>query len=135
MSRVASRAQPGALASGLARAADDVAEAGSVSMAGQISGIDAILALQSVDDALSGRKRRAIRRGHDILDQLERLKIDLLGGRIESDRLVKLVALLGRRPESDDPILDGLTREIELRARVELAKLGVEAPRGSSGAS
>jgi len=105
--------------------ADEAPETGSVAKAGQISGVDAILALQSVDDALSG-KRRAIRRGNDILDQLERLKIDLLSGRIDGERLARLVSLLGRRPEAGDPILDGLTREIELRARVELAKLGVD---------
>lgn len=93
--------------------------------AGSITSLDAIIALQSVDDATEGRKR-AVRRGHDLLDVLEDLKLDLLAGRIEPDRLKRLVGLLKNRAPADDPILSEITQEIELRARVELAKLGEE---------
>lgn len=89
-----------------------------------IQGIDALLALQGVEDPLTGRKK-AVRRGFEILDILDQLKLDLLAGRIAPDRLARLLAVVERHQDSvGDDKLDGLLAEIELRARVELAKLG-----------
>jgi len=88
-----------------------------------IGGIDALLALQEVDDPLTGR-RKAMARGHDLLDGMEALKADLLAGRVSPDRLHRIMALLQARSDSGDAALEGVIDEIELRARVELAKLG-----------
>lgn len=89
-----------------------------------IQGIDALLALQGVEDPLTGRKK-AVRRGFEILDILDQLKLDLLAGRVAPDRLARLLAVVERQQDgSGDERLDGLLAEIELRARVELAKLG-----------
>jgi hypothetical protein len=92
-----------------------------------ISGVDALVALQSVEDRGAERNRR-LRHGHDMLDVLEDLKIGVLGGRIPHSRLEVLVERLRQRPErlGTDAVED-LLDEIELRARVELAKLGREA--------
>ena len=102
---------------------DDAPASAAVAGGGAIGGLDALLALQSVDDPLTGRKRAA-RRGHDLLDALEQLKADLLAGRVSMDRLERLTAKVKLREPSDDPALEDLIDQIELRAQVELAKLG-----------
>ena len=62
----------------------------------------------------------------DLLDALDRLKCALLSDRIATTDLQHVAAKLAeRRDFSDDPHLDELLSHIELRAKVELAKLGV----------
>jgi hypothetical protein len=89
------------------------------------SAVDALLALQEVDQTGSGRKR-AVRRGNDLLDRLEEIRIGLLTGQISRDRLQELARLAREgRPAVGDPRLAEILAEIELRAEVELAKLGL----------
>lgn len=91
-----------------------------------IGDIASLLALQGVavpEDARE-KKRKAVRRGLDLLDVLEGVKLDLLGGGVPTDRLERLVHLLGQRRPSGDERLDELVDDIELRVRVELAKYG-----------
>ena len=87
-------------------------------------GIEALLALQAVDDPLFARKK-TVRRGHALLDALDAIKADLLVGRLSEGRLNRIVALVGQARAGADPTLEAIVDEIELRARVELAKLGV----------
>lgn len=87
------------------------------------AGIAALLALQSVDDAVSAR-RKAVRRGREMLEALDGVKTDLLAGRVSEGRLNQLLALVGEARERTLPGLDALIDDVELRARVELAKLG-----------
>ncbi|HEY8567089.1 MAG TPA: flagellar assembly protein FliX [Beijerinckiaceae bacterium] len=100
------------------------ARAGGTAAAAPLATLDALLALQGEDDPAE-RRRRATRRGHDLLDGLDRLKAALLSGQIPG---AELTALAGRLREasaaSGDPKLDDLLGQIELRAQVELAKLG-----------
>lgn len=88
-----------------------------------IRGVDALLAIQSVGDAMSGKKR-AVQRGHSMLDALEDIRLDLLVGGVPRAKLESLLRLMQNH---DDAPLDGNLRavldEIELRAQVELAKL------------
>jgi hypothetical protein len=87
------------------------------------TGIEALLALQSVEDPLFTRKK-AVRRGNALLDTLETIKADLLMGRVSEGRLNQLMALVGQARERNLPELDPILDDIELRARVELAKFG-----------
>ena len=87
------------------------------------TGIDALLALQAADDPLLGR-RKAIRRGNALLDTLEAIKADLLVGQVSEGRLNQLMVLIGQARQRNLPELDGVLDDIELRARVELAKFG-----------
>lgn len=90
-----------------------------------VGDVASLLALQGIAPPdPRERRRRAVRRGHDLLDVLEQVKIDLLSGNVPVDRLERLVGLLGGREPSGDDQLDGLVADIELRARVELAKWG-----------
>lgn len=91
--------------------------------AGAVYGVDALLALQAVEDPLTGR-RKAARRGHDLLDALDSMHVALLSGNVPVDRLERIASLLAMRQPSDDPTLEALVDDIELRAKVELAKLG-----------
>ena len=92
--------------------------------ASSLAGLDAILALQTNSDTPEERRRRATRRGHDLLDGLDRLKASLIMGRVSTRDLQAIAGRLAQRSgESGDPRLDALIADIELRAAVELAKL------------
>lgn len=94
-----------------------------------VGGIDALLALQGVEDATE-RRRRAIRRGRSALDSLDALKLGLLGGRLDGLALTRLrTASQGLDEPSGDPRIDSVLMEIALRVEVELAKIGM--PNGS----
>ena len=98
--------------------------AGGVSGAGPVNAIDALLAIQEVEDATSGEANaRARRWGHEILDRLEAIRMGLLAGGIPVSQLQNIVNLVSRQREAvSDPRLKELLDEIELRARVEVAK-------------
>lgn len=91
-----------------------------------LTDLASLLALQGVpaEEDPRDRRRKAVHRGLDLLDVLEGVKLDLLGGGVASERLERLVQMLGQRRPSGDEGLDALVDEIELRARVELAKFG-----------
>jgi hypothetical protein len=89
-----------------------------------VGGIDALIALQGVEDATE-RRRHAVKRGRVALDALEELKIGLLGGDLTPGTLQKLKAVAAHlKNGSGDVALDGVLAEIELRVEVEIAKLG-----------
>ena len=88
------------------------------------AGIDALLALQAVGDPLQGRKRQ-VRRGRSLLDTLDALKADLITGQVSEGHLNQLMMLVGQARDRTEPGLDALLDDIELRARVELAKRGI----------
>src|SRR5262245_12307634 len=88
-----------------------------------VGGIDALIALQGVDDATE-RRRHAVKRGRVALDALDELKVGLLGGDLTPATLQKLKAVAAHlKNGSGDPALDGVLAEIELRVEVEIAKL------------
>ncbi|MFL5336176.1 MAG: flagellar assembly protein FliX [Geminicoccaceae bacterium] len=87
-----------------------------------IGALDAILAVQD-QSAARERRRRAVRRGHALLDRLEELRTCLIEGRIEPALLSRLRQDLAVPPEAEEPGLKLVVAEIELRAEVEIAKL------------
>jgi len=90
-----------------------------------ISTVDALIALQGVENPTE-RKKRAVAKGRNALDMLESLKIGLLDGSIDRSALARLkVAAEGLTEGSGDPGLDAVLGEIDLRVAVELAKAGV----------
>ena len=85
--------------------------------------VDALIAIQEVADATTGRGR-AILRGRTMLDLLDDVHLGLLEGTIPANRLVALAeSVRGKRDEVGDPRLAEVLDEIELRAAVEVAKL------------
>lgn len=85
--------------------------------------INPLIALQEVEDASVGR-RKARQRAEDILDRLDELRLGILAGSFPRDRLEQLVRLVqARRASVDDPRLEAILDEIDLRAQVEIAKM------------
>ncbi len=90
--------------------------------AAQLSSVAALMALQAAEDPLE-RKRRAERRGRQMLDGLDRLKLDVLEDRDPIPTLLKLRDMLeSSREDSGDSQLEALIDQVELRVEVELAK-------------
>jgi hypothetical protein len=94
-----------------------------VSASTPLSGVDALIALQEMADPLNGRSKAA-RRGRDMLDLLDEVRAGLLDGQVSRSTLNSLTALVSvQREDFVDPHLAEVLDEIDLRARVELAKL------------
>lgn len=89
----------------------------------QVAALESLLVLQETVEPLTGR-RRAVRRAGDMLDLLEEMKVGLLEGAIPRHTLRRLSSLVAdRRDDFNEPGLQGVIDEIDLRAQVELAKL------------
>jgi hypothetical protein len=89
------------------------------------TGIDALLALQGIEDDPLERRKRSVQRGKRALDVLDDLKIGLLSGNFDSSTVSRLrEAAANLKSSSGDPGLDAVLSEIELRVEVELAKAG-----------
>jgi hypothetical protein len=90
-----------------------------------VGGMDSVLSIQEVPDALDEQARRqAVDRGGQLLDKLDQLRLRLLEGSIPKDQLAELArAVRARRQMTTDPHLVAIIDEIELRAEVEIAKL------------
>ena len=87
--------------------------------------VSALLALQGVEDPLQ-RRKRAMGRASRLLDILDDLKVAMLEGRAAPSTLDNLArAVREQRESTDDPRLNDVLNQIETRAAVELAKLGV----------
>ncbi|HKA77296.1 MAG TPA: flagellar assembly protein FliX [Pseudolabrys sp.] len=90
-----------------------------------ISTVDALIALQGVQDPTE-RKKRAVAKGRNALDVLDSLKLGLIDGSVDQSTVARLkVAAEGLTDTSGDTGLDGVLGEIDLRVAVELAKAGV----------
>jgi hypothetical protein len=97
-------------------------QASSANAASAMTSIDALLALQGVEDAVE-RRRRFARRGAKALDILDSLKLQILEGRMDMSTLARLEAMLGELTErSGEQRLDETLDAIGLRVAVELAK-------------
>ncbi len=103
--------------------ADEPAAVGAVSPTAPLGAVDGILAVQEVPSATDGRSR-GIKRGYNILDHLDDIRLGLLTGSIPRKRLVDLGQDIKQaRDTVIDPELSAILDDIELRAAVELAKL------------
>jgi len=88
-----------------------------------LANADTIMAVQMVDDA-DQRKRKTVDRGNEMLDLLDDLKVGLLAGHLAEQKLEKLKrAVTQKHLISGDRYLEDLMKQIDLRARVELAKM------------
>lgn len=87
-----------------------------------IQSVDALLALQGVEDG-SERRRRSYKRGSSALELLDELKVQILEGKVGLDTLRRLeVMLQGLSERSGEQGLDEVLDAIGVRVAVELAK-------------
>ena len=94
-----------------------------VTSSNRISAMDSVVSVQEISGeggGNSGTKKRA----HQILDRLEDLRMGLLMGQIPKSDLMALSDILtvAREKVVDSSLLE-LLDDIELRAKIELAKL------------
>jgi Class II flagellar assembly regulator len=87
--------------------------------------LDALMALQGVEEDLVERRKRSVQRGKGALDVLDDLKIGVLSGSFNAATVARLrAAAADLKASSGDAGLDAVLSEIELRVEVELAKAG-----------
>jgi hypothetical protein len=90
-----------------------------------LGGIDALIALQGVEDPVE-RRRRAVKHGGRALDALDELKLGLLAGTLDHATMLRLKSVAADLHNgSGDDRLDQVLAEIDLRVAVELAKAGM----------
>jgi hypothetical protein len=87
--------------------------------------LGSMLALQETGVEAVG-DREARRHGQAILAELAALQRDLLSGGPTPDQLRRLADLATTVPDATDPRLRGLLAAVVLRARVELARRGLD---------
>ena len=87
--------------------------------------LDALIALQGIEEDPTERRKRSFVRGKSALDVLDDLKLKLLSGNLDKATVLRLRdAAANLKFSSGDPGLDAVLSEIELRVEVELAKAG-----------
>jgi hypothetical protein len=87
--------------------------------------LDALLAMQGIEEDPVEKRKRSVQRGKRALDVLDDLKISLLSGKFDPATVGRLrEAASNLKSSSGDPGLDSVLSEIELRVEVELAKAG-----------
>lgn len=92
----------------------------------QVASVGALVALQDSSGFGGDTGAVEIDRAEKLLDQLDRIRVGILTGSISSATLQNIVNRLAqRRTDGVEPRLAALVDEIELRARVELAKLSM----------
>ncbi len=93
-----------------------------------VNSLDALIALQQVEEPLS-RRKRAIARAGRLLDALDEVKLALLEESPSPAILQRLAAAVREeRVGAEDAGLQGLLDQIETRAAVELAKMDQRRP-------
>ena len=96
-----------------------------VATTNRISSVDAVVALQEITGDNTD-ERGAKKRANLILDKLEDIRMGLLMGQISKSNLEELSKILiVARENSIDANLLEIIEDIELRAKIELAKLEI----------
>lgn len=90
-----------------------------------LGSVQMLVTLAAVDPERE-RRRQMAEPGDRALDQLEALHKELVTGQATPQRLQKLAEWVQQVETPTDPALASIFSEIELRVRVELAKLDIE---------
>lgn len=122
--KFAARGSNGAFASTLLGAASSQS-ATAVGSSNCVVSVGSILSVQETLDATAETtKNKLYGFGSEVLDHLDDLRLEILAGSVSKERLAHLARMLReKREQADDPRLNALIDEIELRAEVEIAKL------------
>jgi len=108
-----------------ALSAEEAQSSSAMSGTAPITSVNNLLSLQELPTATEGRSK-GIKQAQGLIEHLEAIRHGLLLGQISKKRLQDVVkALEIQREKSLDPGLVQIINDIELRAKVELAKLEV----------
>ena len=116
--------QSGSFADVLAAAeGPDVSQAGSINDVAATAALNNLLALQEISEE-DVRRRKLAQQGNNMLDALEKLRQQLLIGTLPAHVLQDLSRQLSVQKQMvNDPELNAIIEDIELRTAVELAKI------------
>ena len=96
-----------------------------VSGSAPITHVDALWAIQEAPDSTDGRSK-GLMRADEMLDLLEEIRKGILLGAISMPKLRNLADMArNQKNNTQDEKLNAILEDIELRAEVELAKLGL----------
>ncbi len=113
----------GGFSTSLTRDAAQTSHVQGAASAAPAHAVSALLSLQEVEDQGSGRKR-SLTRAETMLDLLDEIRHGILIGAIPRHKLRQMLQLCKTKPEAYiDASLSGIVSDIELRAKVELAKI------------
>lgn len=88
-----------------------------------LTAVSSLLSLQEMPTSSEG-KSKGLARVEEMLGHLELIRHGLLAGQIPQRQLKDVAAIVSREKElSNDPALDEILNDVELRVKVELAKL------------
>lgn len=105
---------------------DSATQGAAVGGSAQIGSVEALLAVQANTPVAGDGRTAEVKHAEDLLDRLDAIRVGILTGGLSRSMLEGIVARLESRRDSDgDPRLTALVEEIELRAKVELAKLSM----------
>lgn len=86
--------------------------------------LDALLAAQQIDGGIAESAEETLEYGDELLDSLQNLQHNLLGGDIDPQEAHRILQRLDAHSKQvQDPHLLGIIKDIEVRAAVEAAKL------------
>jgi hypothetical protein len=103
---------------------DDIESGKSSEGASPIGSMDSIIAAQEIPNSTDGRSKGVlVQYGDQLLDYLDEIKLAILNGAIPKEKLANLAQILRQnRQGCDDPRLNSIIDEVELRVEVEVAK-------------
>jgi len=88
-----------------------------------LTAVSSLLSLQEMPTSSEGKSKGLVR-VEEMLGHLELIRHGLLAGQIPQRQLKDVAAIVSReRGLSNDPVLDEILDDVELRVKVELAKL------------
>lgn len=106
-----------------AMSTDDTSAAAPPSGTSPLTSVSSLLSLQEMPTSTEGRSK-GLAHAEDLLQHLEIIRHGLLAGQIPHHKLKDVVNIISREQElSHDPALDDILNDVELRVKVELAKL------------
>lgn len=90
-----------------------------------ITAVDALLAVQSVEDPTErATRKRMTLRADNVLKELDKLHMAMLSGQVKMSHMIDIADMVATHKERvTDSQLRDLLEEIDLRAQVELAKM------------
>lgn len=102
---------------------DEATAAAPPSGTSPLTTVNSLLSLQELPTSSEGRSK-GLAMAEDLLGHLEIIRHGLLAGQIPQNKLKEVVkVVMQERTMSKDPALDEILNDIELRVKVELAKL------------
>ncbi len=101
---------------------DEISEGNTTSATLATSGTNNLFLLQEIGEE-EKRKQQAIEQSFDVIRYLENIRIGLLTGGVDKSTLLNLEQIVNNiKANLNDPKLNNILNEIELRAKVEIAK-------------